>query len=194
MPAPTIADAVFARTLSAIKRERVAASKVLAGPKPEFAGDKTAFIELVRRALFASKICSYAQGFQLMRAANEEHHWDLQFGTIASLWRAGCIIRAQFLGKIKDAYTRNPSLSNLLLDEYFAGIMTKYQADWRGAVAVAAQNGLPIPAFMSSLAYYDGYRSENLPANLLQGQRDYFGAHTYQRVDRDGKFHTQWTP
>jgi 6-phosphogluconate dehydrogenase len=192
VPAPTIADAVFARTLSAIKQERVAASKILAGPKPLFTGDKSAFVEMIRKALFASKICSYAQGFQLMRSADKEHHWDLQYGVISSLWRAGCIIRAQFLGRIKEAYARNPLLANLFLDEYFAEVMTKYHGAWREVVAFAAQNGIPVPAFMSALAYYDGYRSANLPANLLQGQRDYFGAHTYQRIDKPGKFHTEW--
>jgi 6-phosphogluconate dehydrogenase len=191
--APTIADAVFARCLSALKKERVAASAVLAGPTPAFSGDKAAFIEMIRKALFSSKICSYAQGFQLLRAADQEHHWDLQFGTISSLWRAGCIIRAQFLGKIKEAYGREPALANLLLDPYFTGIMTSYHQAWRKVVAVAAENGIAIPAFMSALAYYDGYRSAVLPANLLQGQRDYFGAHTYQRVDKPGKFHTHWT-
>jgi len=190
--APTIADAVFARTISAIKAERVAASKVISGPTATFQGDKQAFVESIRRALFASKICSYAQGFQLMRAADHEHHWDLKYGTIASLFRAGCIIRAQFLGKIKIAYDNDPKLANLLLDPYFASVVTGYQAAWREVVSVAALNGIPVPAFMSALAYFDGYRSANLPANLLQGQRDYFGAHTYQRVDKEGKFHTQW--
>jgi len=193
VPAPTIADAVFARTLSAIKKERVAASALLAGPRPRFDGDKVAFIEMIRKALFSAKICSYAQGFQLLRAADQEHHWDLQFGTISSLWRAGCIIRAQFLGKIKEAYARTPALANLLMDPYFAGVTTSYQQDWRKVVAVAAENGIAIPAFMSALAYYDGYRTAVLPANLLQAQRDYFGAHTYQRVDKEGKFHTHWT-
>ena len=192
-PAPTIADAVFARTLSAVKKERVAAAGVLAGPTPKFNGDKVAFIEMIRKALFSSKICSYAQGFQLLRAADLEHHWDLQFGVISSLWRAGCIIRAQFLGRIKDAYARNPALANLLLDPYFAGVLASYQQDWRKVVAAAAENGIAIPAFMSALSYYDGYRSAVLPANLLQAQRDYFGAHTYQRVDKEGKFHTHWT-
>jgi 6-phosphogluconate dehydrogenase len=193
VPAPTIADAVFARTLSAIKQERVAASSVLGGPKPLFQGDKAGFIEMIRKALFASKICSYAQGFQLLRAADQEHHWDLQFGTISSLWRAGCIIRAQFLGKIKEAYGRNPTLANLLMDPYFAQVTTSYQQDWRQVVAVAAENGIAVPACMSALAYYDGYRTAVLPANLLQAQRDYFGAHTYQRVDQPGTFHTEWT-
>jgi 6-phosphogluconate dehydrogenase len=191
--APTIADAVFARTLSAIKQERVNASRVLGGPKPAYGEDKSAFIERIRRALFASKICSYAQGFQLLRAADQEHHWGLEFGTIASLWRAGCIIRAQFLGKIKEAYGRDRALANLLMDPYFAEVTAAYQADWRHVVAVAAENGIAVPALMSALAYYDGYRTAVLPANLLQAQRDYFGAHTYQRIDREGKFHTQWT-
>ena len=190
--APTIADAVFARTISAVKQERVAASKVITGPSHSFQGDRQAFVESIRRALFASKICSYAQGFQLLRAADQEYHWDLQYGTIASLWRAGCIIRAQFLGKIKDAYDKSPKLANLLLDPYFSAVVSGYQTAWREVVSVAAVNGIPVPAFMSALAYFDGYRSENLPANLLQGQRDYFGAHTYQRVDREGKFHTHW--
>jgi len=193
VPAPTIADAVFARTLSAIKKERVAASSVLTGPKPAFSGDKPAFIEMIRKALFASKICSYAQGFQLMRTADQEHHWSLNFGSISSLWRAGCIIRAQFLGKIKEAYDRNPGLANLLLDPYFSQVMSNYHQAWRKVVAVAAENGIAVPAFMSALAYYDGYRTAVLPANLLQAQRDYFGAHTYERVDKEGKFHTSWS-
>ena len=148
---------------------------------------------MIRKALFASKICSYAQGFQLLRAADQAHHWGLAFGTISSLWRAGCIIRAQFLSKIKDAYAHQPALTNLLMDPYFAGITTAYQSDWRKVVAVAAENGVAVPAFMSALAYYDGYRTAVLPANLLQAQRDYFGSHTYERVDREGKFHTNWT-
>jgi 6-phosphogluconate dehydrogenase len=193
VPAPTIADAVFARTLSAIKAERVAASAVLAGPQPAWSGDQAAFIEMIRKALMSAKICSYAQGFQLLRAADQEHHWDLPFGTIASLWRAGCIIRAQFLGRIKEAYVRAPALPNLLMDPYFAQVTASYQQDWRKVVAVAAEHGIAVPAFMSALAYYDGYRTAVLPANLLQAQRDYFGAHTYQRIDREGKFHTQWT-
>jgi 6-phosphogluconate dehydrogenase len=190
--APTITDAVFARTLSALKKERVAASSVLQGPVPSFTGDKAAFVEMVRKALFCSKICSYAQGFDLLRTADREYQWDLRLGTISSLWRAGCIIRAQFLGKIKNAYERNPTLANLLLDDYFAGVMTGYHQAWRQVVSVAVLDGVPIPAFMSALAYYDGYRSANLPANLLQAQRDFFGAHTYHRVDKEGKFHTQW--
>jgi 6-phosphogluconate dehydrogenase len=160
---------------------------------PAFTGDKAAFIEKIRKALFASKICSYAQGFQLMRAADKEYAWQLNYGTISSLWRAGCIIRAQFLGKLKAAYDDAPKLANLLLDPYFSKVVVGYQDAWREVVVAAAANGIPVPAFMSALAYFDGYRSENLPANLLQGQRDYFGAHTYQRVDKEGKFHTQWT-
>jgi 6-phosphogluconate dehydrogenase len=192
IPAQTIADAVFARMLSALKQERVAASALLKGPQPRFAGDRSAHLEMIRRALFSSKICSYAQGFQLLRAANAEFKWNLNFGTIALLWRAGCIIRAQFLGKIKDAYQRNATLANLLLDPYFAERVSSYQGDWRAVVAAAVQNGIPVPAFMSALTYYDSYRSVTLPANLLQAQRDYFGAHTYRRVDRDGIFHTRW--
>jgi len=193
VPAPTIADAVFARTLSARKAERVAAAKVLAAPRPAFAGERAAFVEMIRRALFAAKICSYAQGFQLLRAADEEYHWGLAYGTIASLWRAGCIIRAQFLGRIQAAYAREPGLPNLLLDPYFASVLAGYHEAWRKVVAVAAENGVAVPAFMSALSYFDGYRSDCLPANLLQAQRDYFGAHTYERLDRPGKFHTQWT-
>jgi 6-phosphogluconate dehydrogenase len=190
--APTIVDAVFARTLSALKKERVAASSVLQGPTVPFPGDKAVFIERIRKALFCSKICSYAQGFALLRTADQEYHWDLRFGTISSLWRAGCIIRAQFLGKIKEAYDRSPALANLLLDSYFTGVMAADHQAWRQVVSVAAIHGVPVPAFMSALAYYDGYRSGTLPANLLQAQRDYFGAHTYNRVDKEGKFHTQW--
>jgi 6-phosphogluconate dehydrogenase len=192
VPVPTITDAVYARTLSALKQERVAASSVLAGPVPAFSGDRAAHLEMIRKALFCSKICSYAQGFQLLRAADQTYHWSLRYGTIASLWRAGCIIRAQFLGKIKEAYDRKPDLPNLLLDQHFAGVLTGHQASWRKAVAFAVENGIPVPAFASALAYYDGYRSATLPANLLQAQRDFFGAHTYHRVDKPGTFHTQW--
>ncbi len=192
-PAQTIADAVFARMLSALKHERVAAAKVLQGPKPDFQGDRKEFLESIRRALFASKICSYAQGFQLMRAADAEYGWKLQYGTISSLWRAGCIIRAQFLGNIKSAYDREPALTNLLLDPWFADVVNRYHPAWRTVVAAAALNGVPVPAFMSALSWYDSYRSPTLPANLLQAQRDYFGAHTYKRVDREGTFHTHWT-
>ncbi len=192
VPAQTIAIAVFARTMSALKSERVAASKVLPGPATRHAGDRRAFIAAIRDALYASKICSYAQGFQLLRAAHAEYKWDLQFGTIASIWRAGCIIRARFLGKIREAYARNPSLANLLLDTYFEGAIRNASAGWRKVVATAAELGIPVPAFASALAYYDSYRTAVLPANLLQAQRDFFGAHTYRRNDRDGVFHTVW--
>ena len=186
---------MFARCLSAIKEERVAASKILTGPAVKFTGDKKAFIEAVRKALYASKICSYAQGYQLMKLAAKEYDWDLKYGEIALMWRGGCIIRAQFLERIKEAYDKNPNLENLLLDDFFHGVIDNCQAAWREVVATAVLNGVPVPAFSSALAYYDGYRSGNLPANLLQAQRDYFGAHTYERVDAErGKFfHTAWT-
>jgi len=194
IPAPTIAEAVFARTVSAIKEERIHASRLLRGPIRHFTGDKTDFTELIRKALYASKICSYAQGFQLLRAADQEYGWNLNFGNIALLWRAGCIIRARFLDKIKAAYDKNPELPNLLLDEYFAEVIEQSQAAWRKVIATAVELGIPVPAFSSALAYYDSYRSERLPANLLQAQRDYFGAHTYERIDQPrGKFfHTNW--
>lgn len=192
VPAQTIAEAVFARMMSAMKKERVAASKVLAGPSGKFTGNKEEFIEMIRKALYASKICSYAQGFQLLKAANEEYKWDLRFGSIAALWRAGCIIRAQFLGKIKEAYDRNPALANLLLDPYFAGAISDASTSWRKVVATAVERGVPVPAFSSAVSYYDGYRSAVLPANLLQAQRDFFGAHTYHRIDKEGIFHTKW--
>ena len=194
-PAPTVSEAVFARAMSAIKEERVEASKKLKGPEVKSSVDKKEFIEMVRKALYASKICSYAQGYQLMKLAAEEHKWDLKYGEIALMWRGGCIIRAQFLGKIKGAFDKNPKLQNLLLDDYFKSVIEKNQNAWRKVVATAIENGIPVPAFSSALAYYDGYRSERLPANLLQAQRDYFGAHTYERVDkpRGEFFHTNWT-
>ena len=192
VPAQTIAEAVFARIMSAIKEERVAAAKVLNGPASAFQGDKQEFTEMIRRALYSSKICSYAQGFQLMRTAAKEFKWDLHFGEIALLWRNGCIIRAQFLGKIEEAFDKQPDLSNLLLDPYFKSAIETNQDAWRKVVVKAVELGLPAPAFSSALAYYDGYRCERLPANLLQAQRDYFGAHTYQRVDKEGVFHTDW--
>ncbi|NOZ61807.1 MAG: decarboxylating NADP(+)-dependent phosphogluconate dehydrogenase, partial [Calditrichaeota bacterium] len=170
IPAPTIAEAVFARTLSAIKEERVEASKQLSGPRPEFKGDKEEFISMLEQALYAAKICSYAQGFQLMRAASEEYGWNLNFGSIALLWRAGCIIRAQFLDKIKAAFVRQPDLPNLLLNPYFRDVIEKAQSAWRKAVATAVENGIPVPALSSALSYFDSYRSEQLPANLLQAQ------------------------
>jgi 6-phosphogluconate dehydrogenase len=195
VPAQTIAEAVFARALSAIKDERLVASRELAGPETPFTGDRRAFLEQLRQALFASKICSYAQGYQLMRAAATEYRWDLNYGDIALMWRGGCIIRAQFLGNIKEAYDNNPDLQNLLLDGYFRDAVVSSQQAWREVIAKAVLHGVPIPAFSSALAYYDGYRSAVLPANLLQAQRDYFGAHTYERVDKPaGKyFHTNWT-
>ncbi len=191
--APTIAEAVFARCISAIKDERVAASKVIKGPETRpFSGDRKEFIENIRKALYASKICSYAQGFAIMKAASEEYGWDLKYGNIAMIFRGGCIIRAQFLHKIKDAFDRNPDLANLMLDPYFKNILESYQGAWRKVVQTAVEYGIPVPAFSSALAYFDSYRSEFLPANLLQAQRDYFGAHTYQRIDKEGVFHTQW--
>ena len=193
VPAPTIADAVFARAISGSRGERVAAAKVLAGPELRFSGDRDAFIEKIRRALLAAKVCAYAQGFQLMAAADREFAWDLPFGTIAGLWRAGCIIRARLLDDIRNAYAREPRLANLLVDEHFARVMGESHQALREVVAAAAQHGVAVPAFMSALAYYDSYRTARLPANLLQAQRDYFGAHTYQRLDRPGKFHTKWT-
>ena len=195
IPANAISEAVFSRCLSALKEERVAASKELKGPSTSaYAGDRAELIEAVRDALYCSKICAYAQGFQLMREAQREYSWKLDFGTIAAIFRGGCIIRARFLQKITEAYRRSPELVNLLLDPYFKEQITRGQAHWRRVVGLAASQGIAAPAFMSALAYYDGYRSARLPANLLQAQRDYFGAHTYERVDRPrGEFfHTDW--
>jgi 6-phosphogluconate dehydrogenase len=193
VPLSIITESVFTRFLSAMKEERVAASKVLSGPaKVPFQGDKAAFIEAVRKALFASKICSYAQGFAQMRAASEEYNWDLRYGDIAMIFRGGCIIRARFLQNIKDAYDSEPQLRNLLLDEYFKGVVEAYQDAWREVVSTAIAYGIPVPSFASAIAYYDSYRSERLPANLLQAQRDYFGAHTFKRLDKEGSFHHNW--
>ncbi|MEM9082415.1 MAG: NADP-dependent phosphogluconate dehydrogenase [Planctomycetota bacterium] len=202
VPANTIAEAVFARAISAIKDERVAAAKILGGAHDGdlsaamdlFSNDKQTLITAIEHALYCSKICSYAQGFQLMRAASDHYDWKLNFGAIASIFRGGCIIRAQFLQKITEAYERNPSLANLVLDEYFAGRITEFGSDWRRVVAASSLAGIPCPAFSSALAYFDGYRTDPLPANLLQSQRDYFGAHTYERVDQPrGKFfHLDW--
>jgi 6-phosphogluconate dehydrogenase len=194
VPAATIAEAVFARCISALKEERMNASKVLQGPSIKGNVEKKEFIEKIRNALYASKICSYAQGFALMRSASSEYKWDLDFGRIALLWRAGCIIRARFLERIKEAFGKDKSLPNLLLDPYFKDVVTKNQGDWRVVVSKAVELGVPVPAFSSALAYYDSYRAERLPANLLQAQRDYFGAHTYERVDkpRGEFFHTEW--
>jgi 6-phosphogluconate dehydrogenase len=194
VPAPTIAEAVFARCISAIKDERVAASKILKGPGKKYRGSKKALVEAIRDALYCSKICSYAQGFQLMRTAQQEYGWKLNFGEIAQIFRGGCIIRAAFLQKITEAYARKPDLANLLLDPYFNKTVKKAQANWRKVVSLAAECGVPAPTFFSALSYYDSYRSARLPANLLQAQRDYFGAHTYERVDQPrGKFfHVDW--
>jgi 6-phosphogluconate dehydrogenase len=195
VPAPTIAESVFARCLSAVKEERVAASKILKGPKAKkYGGSKKALIEAIHDALYCSKICSYAQGFQLMREAQKEYGWKLDFGRIAQIWRGGCIIRAAFLQKITEAYKKNPGLANLLLDPYFNRTIQNAQANWRKVVSLAVGHGISVPTFSSALSYYDGYRSARLPANLLQGQRDYFGAHTYERVDvKRGKFfHIDW--
>jgi len=195
VPVPTVVEAVFARAMSAIKKERVEAAKILNGPDVKFDGDKAEFIEMIRQALYASKICSYAQGYQLMKAAAAEYHWNLNYGEIALMWRGGCIIRAQFLGRIKDAFDKNPDLQNLLMDDYFKEVIETNQIAWRKVVAKAVEMGIPVPTFSSALAYFDGYRSAVLPANLLQAQRDYFGAHTYERIDKPrGKFfHTNWT-
>lgn len=195
IPLTLIAEAVFSRCLSAIKDERVTASRILSGPEIKFSGDRNKLIEDLREALYASKIVSYAQGYALMRAAAEEYRWDLNYGGIALMWRGGCIIRSAFLGKIKEAFDKNPSITNLLLDPFFKSKVEKAQQGWRNIVATAALHGIPVPAISSGLAYYDGYRCERLPANLLQAQRDYFGAHTYERTDkpRGEFFHTNWT-
>ena len=195
IPLTLISEAVLARFLSALKDERVAASKILRGPKLVFEGDKTAFVNDLRDALYAAKIISYTQGYMLMRAAAGEYGWNLNNGGIALMWRGGCIIRSVFLGKIKDAFERDPSLSNLLLDPYFREEIEAAQPAWRRVVARAVEMGIPVPAMSSALAFYDGYRNARLPANLLQAQRDYFGAHTYERVDkpRGEFFHTNWT-
>ncbi|MGQ9620375.1 MAG: decarboxylating NADP(+)-dependent phosphogluconate dehydrogenase, partial [Bacteroidales bacterium] len=195
IPLTLIAEAVFSRCLSAMKNERVAASKILSGPVPEFKGNRREFIEDLKQALFASKIVSYAQGYSLMREAGKEYKWNLNYGGIALMWRGGCIIRSVFLDKIKEAFEKNIDLTNLILDPFFKEKIKKAQNGWRRVVATAIQNGVPVPALASALNYYDGYRCERLPANLLQAQRDYFGAHTYERVDkpRGEFFHTNWT-
>ncbi|HUR56787.1 MAG TPA: NADP-dependent phosphogluconate dehydrogenase [Opitutaceae bacterium] len=194
VPAPTIAESVFARCISAIKEERVAASKILKGPGKKYKGSKKALVAAIHDALYCSKICSYAQGFQLMREAQKEYKWKLNFGEIAQIWRGGCIIRAVFLQKITEAYQRNPNLANLLLDPYFNKTVKQAQENWRKVVSISAECGVPIPTFSSALSYYDSYRSARLPANLLQSQRDFFGAHTYERTDKPrGKFfHVDW--
>ncbi len=195
IPLTLIGEAVFSRCLSAIKQERVDASSVLHGPVPTFKGNKKEFLNDLKDALYASKIVSYAQGYALMKAAAHEYGWDLNYGGIALMWRGGCIIRSAFLGRIKEAFENNSSINNLLLDPFFRDKIEKAQKGWRNVVATAATNGIPTPAISSALGYYDGYRCEKLPANLLQAQRDYFGAHTYERTDRPrGEFfHTNWT-
>jgi 6-phosphogluconate dehydrogenase len=195
IPLTLIGEAVFSRCLSAVKDERVQASKILIGPKLSFNGDKAKFINDLKDALYAAKIVSYAQGYSLMRAAAEEYKWKLNYGGIALMWRGGCIIRSAFLGKIKEAFDNNGAITNLLLDPFFKEKVEKAQQGWRNVVATAAINGIPVPAISSALGYFDGYRCEKLPANLLQAQRDYFGAHTYERTDkpRGEFFHTNWT-
>ena len=195
IPLTLIGESVFARCLSAQKDERVAASKILTGPKPAFKGDRKAFIEDLRKALLASKIVSYAQGYALMRSASEDYKWNLNYGGIALMWRGGCIIRSVFLGKIKEAFDKNPDIKNIMLAPYFTEKIMEAQAGWRNVVTQAVNAGIPIPAFTTALCYFDGFRAERLPANLLQAQRDYFGAHTYERIDkpRGEFFHTNWT-
>lgn len=203
VPSTLVTAAVYARALSAAKEARVRASKVLSGPAvgdnatlaepiKKLVGDKANFVEAVRQALYASKICSYAQGFVQLQAASAERKWDLNYGDCALLWRGGCIIRAQFLDRIKEAFDKEPNLENLLLFPYFKEIIDKSQAAWRRVLIAATHVGVPAPAFSTALGYYDSYRRERLPANLLQAQRDYFGAHTYQRIDRAGTFHSEW--
>jgi len=196
MPVTLIGEAVFSRCLSAIKAERVAASAILKGPRRTTKKlDRVAFVEDVRRALYCSKIVSYAQGYMLLREAAKDQKWNLNFGGIALMWRGGCIIRSRFLGKIKEAYDKDPQLNNLLLNKFFTKILTSYQSAWRRAISYAVKGGVPTPAFATALGFYDGYRTGRLPANLLQAQRDFFGAHTYERVDqpRGQFFHTNWT-
>jgi len=190
--APAIAEAVFARCISAAKAERVEASRIIRGPAAKSVADRHTFLDAIRDALYASKICAYAQGFSLLAAAAREYGWNIDYGAVAMIWRGGCIIRAKFLGRIKEAFERNPNLANLLLDPYFRSIVEESQGRWRTVVATAAENGIPIPAFSSALSYFDSYRTDRLPANLIQAQRDYFGAHTYERVDRPGFHHSEW--
>jgi 6-phosphogluconate dehydrogenase len=192
VPSTLVTEAVYARCLSAMKDARVRASKVLKGPSPKYTGDRAKFIDQIRHALYASKICSYAQGFVQMQAAAIEHGWPLNFGECAMLWRGGCIIRAVFLDRIKEAFDADPKLENLLLAPYFQETVQNAQDGWRHVVSTSALLGIPTPAFSAALAYYDGYRRERLPANLLQAQRDYFGAHTFERVDKPGVFHAEW--
>lgn len=192
VPLPLITESVFARFISTYKDERVKASSILSGPEVKFSGDKAEIVEKIRQALYFSKIMSYAQGFAQLRQASKEYDWDLPYGTIAQIWRAGCIIRAEFLQNITDAFDKDANLENLLLDEYFIDITKRYQAAVRDVVSLAVQAGIPVPTFTSAISYYDSYRSANLPANLIQAQRDYFGAHTYERNDMEGIFHYDW--
>ncbi|MFY4775864.1 NADP-dependent phosphogluconate dehydrogenase [Metabacillus sp. RGM 3146] len=193
VPLPIITESVFSRFISSMKEERTKASKILSGPEAKpFDGNRDELIEDIRKALYLSKICSYAQGFAQMKAASEEYEWDLQYGNIAMIFRGGCIIRAAFLQKIKEAYDREAGLTNLLLDPYFKEIAESYQSSLRRVLAVGIERGVPVPSLSAALAYYDSYRTETLPANLIQAQRDYFGAHTYQRIDKEGIFHTDW--
>jgi len=194
-PLTLIGEAVFARCISALKEERVVASETLNGPTTKFNGDKAAMIADLEQALYASKIVSYAQGYQLMRAVSDERNWELNYGGIALMWRGGCIIRSRFLNNIRDAFEKNPLLTNLLLDQFFEKAVENAQESWRRVVSSAVSLGIPMPAIGAALAYYDGYRTARLPANLLQAQRDYFGAHTYERLDkpRGEFFHTNWT-
>jgi len=195
VPLTLIAESVFARCLSALKEERVVASGIISGPTKHFDGDKEAFIEDLRQAVLAAKIVSYAQGYTVLREAAKEFNWHLNYGGIALMWRGGCIIRSAFLSKIKDAFDTNPELSNLLLDDYFKTTVENAQQGWRRVAANAITNGVPAPCLTAALNYFDGYRTARLPANLLQAQRDYFGAHTYERTDkpRGEFFHTNWT-
>ena len=192
IPASTITEAVFARCISAIKEERVGAAKVIKGPHKKYEGNKEDLLEAIKQALYAAKICSYAQGFSLMREAAKEYNWHLNLGEISMIWRGGCIIRAKFLHKINEAFQRDPNLSNLLLDPYFKEVVEEAQDKWRKVVIAATDLGIPVPGFSSALTYFDSYRTARLPANLIQAQRDYFGAHTYRRVDKKGVFHTEW--
>jgi len=195
VPITLMAEAVYSRCVSALKDERVKAARKLKGPRPAISGDRAKFVEDIRKALYASKIVSYAQGYMLLKAAAKDNKWNLNYGGIALMWRGGCIIRSRFLGRIKEAYDKNPKLMNLMLDEFFKKAIKECQKSWRNVVATAAKKGIPVPAFSSALSFYDAYRSERLPANLLQAQRDYFGAHTYERLDkpRGEFFHTNWT-
>jgi 6-phosphogluconate dehydrogenase len=195
IPITLISEAVYARCVSSVKEERVLASKSLKGPRKTISADRAKFVEDIRQALYAAKIVSYAQGYLLMRAAAKEYGWNLNYGGVALMWRGGCIIRSRFLGRIKEAYDKNPNLSTLLLDGFFKDALAKAQRSWRNVVATAARKGIPAPAMSTALSFFDGYRCSRLPANLLQAQRDFFGAHTYERVDkpRGEFFHTNWT-